>query len=47
MKILISTFGVRGDGQPYLTLAVGPQRAGHQVTLATSYDFTEWILSCG
>lgn len=27
MKILISTFGVRGDVQPYLALAVGLQAA--------------------
>lgn len=33
--------------QPYLALAVGLQRAGHQVTLATSYNYTEWIQSYG
>lgn len=33
MNILISTFGVRGDVQPYLALAVGLQGAGHRVTL--------------
>ena len=27
MKVLISTFGVRGDVQPYLALAVGLQAA--------------------
>lgn len=43
MKIVITTFGVRGDVQPYLALAVGLQSAGHHVTLATSHDFTEWI----
>ena len=32
MNILISTFGVRGDVQPYLALAVGLQHAGHCVT---------------
>ena len=47
MKIVISSFGVRGDVQPYLALAVGLQRAGHHVTLATSTDFTEWIESFG
>ena len=47
MKILISTFGVRGDVQPYVALAVGLQRAGHRVTLATSDNFTEWIQAYG
>ncbi len=47
MKILISTFGSRGDIQPYLALAVGLGQAGHRVTLATSYNFTEWIQSYG
>lgn len=47
MKILISTFGSRGDVQPYLALAVGLQGAGHRVTLATSYNYTEWIQAYG
>jgi sterol 3beta-glucosyltransferase len=47
LKILISTLGSRGDIQPCLALAVGLQRAGHQVTLATSYNYTGWIQSYG
>jgi sterol 3beta-glucosyltransferase len=47
MKITISTFGVRGDVQPYLALSVGLQAAGHRVTLATSHDFTAWIEGYG
>jgi len=47
MKILISTLGTRGDIQPYLALAVGLQGAGHRVTLATSYNFAEWIQAYG
>ncbi len=47
MNILISTFGVRGDVQPYLALAVGLQAAGHRVTLATSQNFSGWIESYG
>jgi sterol 3beta-glucosyltransferase len=47
MKILISTFGTRGDVQPYLALAVGLQNAGHHVTLATSYNYTPWIQAYG
>jgi sterol 3beta-glucosyltransferase len=47
MKILISSFGARGDVQPYLALAVGLQQVGHSVTLATSATFSEWIQSYG
>lgn len=34
--ILITTFGSRGDVQPYVALGLGLQRAGHRVTLVTS-----------
>lgn len=47
MKILITSHGTRGDVQPYLALAVGLQKTGHQVTLATAYNFTDWIQSYG
>ena len=47
MKITICTFGTRGDIQPYLALAVGLQKAGHEVTLAAPQDFAEWIRSYG
>ena len=47
MKVLIFTLGSRGDVQPYLALAVGLQRAGHRVTLATSPEFTALIESYG
>ncbi len=47
MKIVITSHGTRGDIQPYLALAVGLQSAGHQVTLATSYSYTEWIQGYG
>ena len=47
MRILIASFGVRGDIQPYLALAAGLQAAGHRVTLATSDNFTAWINSYG
>lgn len=43
MKLLISTFGTRGDVQPYLALAVGLRAAGHAVTLATSASYSTWI----
>lgn len=47
MKITISSHGTRGDVQPYLALAVGLQQAGHHVTLATSYNYTNWIETYG
>ncbi|MEK7327332.1 MAG: glycosyltransferase, partial [Chloroflexota bacterium] len=47
MKIVITSHGTRGDVQPYLALAVGLQQAGHQVTLATSANYAEWIQSHG
>ncbi len=47
MKILLSSFGTRGDVQPYLALAVGLQRSGHQVTLSTSRTFSDWIHAYG
>jgi sterol 3beta-glucosyltransferase len=47
VNITITSHGARGDVQPYLALAVGLQRAGHHVTLATSYDYTDWIETHG
>jgi UDP:flavonoid glycosyltransferase YjiC (YdhE family) len=47
MKVLIFTLGSRGDVQPYLALAVGLQRAGHRVTLATAGEFTPLIEANG
>lgn len=47
MNITITSHGSRGDVQPYLALAVGLQQAGHRVTLATSYNFTDWIEGYG
>jgi len=35
MRCVIPTIGARGDVQPYVALALGLQRAGHTVTLAT------------
>jgi len=47
MNITITSHGTRGDVQPYLTLAVGLQQAGHRVTLVTSYNYNNWIESYG
>ncbi|WKZ35130.1 MAG: glycosyltransferase [Anaerolineales bacterium] len=35
MKIILPTIGTRGDVQPYIALALGLQKAGHDVTLAS------------
>jgi sterol 3beta-glucosyltransferase len=35
VKSIIATIGTRGDEQPYLALATGLQRAGHEGTLAS------------
>jgi sterol 3beta-glucosyltransferase len=45
MRILISTIGTRGDVQPYIALAVGLQRAGHHVKLATAENFASLVAS--
>lgn len=39
MKVLILTFGTRGDVQPYVALARGVRRAGHEVVLAAPQRF--------
>lgn len=39
MKITILAYGSRGDVQPFLTLAIGLQKAGHQVKLAALHRF--------
>lgn len=47
MNILILTYGTRGDVQPYLALGLGLQRAGHNVTLATSERFEDFVADHG
>jgi len=47
MKLTIATAGSRGDTQPYLALCVALKKAGHDVTLAASENFGEWIKSYG
>jgi sterol 3beta-glucosyltransferase len=42
MKIAILTYGSRGDVQPFLALAIGLQKAGHDVTLAGPHRFAEF-----
>jgi UDP:flavonoid glycosyltransferase YjiC (YdhE family) len=40
VNITILTYGSRGDVQPFLALAVGLQKRGHQVKLAAPHRFT-------
>lgn len=42
-RILIMTYGTRGDVEPMLALALGLKRRGHAVLLVTSDRFGEWI----
>ena len=43
MNITILTYGSRGDIQPFLALAVGLQKVGHQVKLAAPHRFANFI----
>jgi sterol 3beta-glucosyltransferase len=47
MKILIITFGSRGDVQPYVALGKGLQIAGHTVTICTSSSFESFVTEHG
>lgn len=43
MKITILTYGSRGDVQPFLALAVGLKKRGHDITLAAPHRFETFI----
>ncbi|WP_188527609.1 glycosyltransferase [Sinisalibacter lacisalsi] len=47
MKILIMSYGTRGDVQPYLALGRGLQARGHAVTIATAGRFEGFVTSHG
>lgn len=47
MKIAIHTLGTRGDVQPYIALALGLRRAGHDVLLAAPAQFSDLAASHG
>jgi sterol 3beta-glucosyltransferase len=47
MRILILTFGTRGDIQPYVALGAHLRRSGHQVVLSTADRFREMITGRG
>jgi sterol 3beta-glucosyltransferase len=47
MKIGIYTYGTRGDVQPYIALALGLMKKGHEVTLSAPSDFREFVEGFG
>lgn len=47
MRILISTFGTRGDVQPYVALGVALRAMGHDVTVSTGQGFDDMIAAYG
>jgi UDP:flavonoid glycosyltransferase YjiC (YdhE family) len=47
MRIAVMTMGSRGDVQPFVALAVGLQRAGHDVFLAAPPNFSDLAAEYG
>lgn len=47
MKITILTYGSRGDVQPFIALARGLQKNGHQVKLAAPHRFADFVAAYG
>lgn len=47
MKIVLATFGSRGDVQPMLALSLALRSAGHDVLLAAPPEKTEWAEGLG
>ena len=47
MRLLINTFGTRGDIQPFVALALGMQRAGHSVRICTAEGYRSFIEGYG
>jgi hypothetical protein len=45
MRITILTIGSRGDIQPFIALALGLQKAGHDVKIATHEAFYDYVTS--
>lgn len=41
MRILVNSFGTRGDIQPFIALAKGLQRRGHEVAISTAEGFRD------
>lgn len=47
MRIVVNTFGTRGDVQPYIALGLGLQRAGHSVLIVTHHIFADFVRQHG
>lgn len=47
MKILITTFGTRGDIQPFIALGIGLKNAGHEVVIGTTQGYQSFVESYG
>ena len=47
MKIVLATFGSRGDVQPMLALSLALKRAGHDVLLAAPPEKADWAAELG
>jgi sterol 3beta-glucosyltransferase len=43
MRILITTFGTRGDIQPFIALGIGLKNAGHDVAICTSEGYKSFV----
>lgn len=43
MRILITTFGTRGDIQPYIALGIGLKHAGHEAAICTSEGYRSFV----
>lgn len=46
-EIRLVAMGTRGDVQPYIALALGLQRAGHNVVVGTTEDFRDFVEGYG
>jgi len=47
MHITILTIGSRGDIQPFISLALGLQKAGHQIRICTHETFSKFVTDYG
>ena len=47
MRVAIETLGTRGDVQPYIALALGLSKSGHDVQLAAPVQFSDMVRERG
>lgn len=47
LRITLTTYGTRGDVQPFVALGLGLQRAGHSVRLAAPQAFESFVTRAG